>query len=33
VLPPTRGLFATPGDTPINRLSDYIEHYMWRQSL
>jgi len=33
VLPPTRGLFATPGDTPINRLSDYIEHYVWRQSL
>lgn len=33
VLPPTRGPLATPGDTPINRLSDYIEHYMWRQSL
>src|ERR1051326_2880882 len=33
VLPPTIGLLATPGDTPINRLSDYIDHYMWRQSL
>jgi hypothetical protein len=33
VLSPTRGLFANPGDTPINRVSDYIEHYMWRQSL
>jgi hypothetical protein len=33
VLPPTIGLLATPGDTPINRLSGYIEHYMWRQSL
>jgi hypothetical protein len=33
VLPPTIGLLATPGDTPINRLSGYIEHYMWRRSL
>lgn len=33
VLPPRIGPLATPGDTPINRLSDYIEHYMWRQSL